>query len=72
MKKSPGRVSSSKAWRSSDRGGEHTDSTPKASTALNAMRCTALNAMRDPLIVGVDEWDMERAEAPVFATGCEY
>ena len=28
--------------------------------------------MRDPLIVGVDEWDMERAEAPVIATGCKY
>ena len=28
--------------------------------------------MRDPLIVGVDEWDMERAAAPVLATGCEY
>ena len=28
--------------------------------------------MRDPLIMGVDEWDMERTEAPVIATGCEY
>ena len=28
--------------------------------------------MRDPPIVGVDEWDMERAEAPVIATGCKY
>ena len=27
---------------------------------------------RDPLIVGIDEWDMERAAALVFATGCEY
>ena len=28
--------------------------------------------MRDPLIVGVDVWDMERAAAPVFETVCEY
>ena len=26
----------------------------------------------DPLIVGADEWDLERAEAPVIATGCKY
>ena len=42
-----------------------------AATALSLLDVLE-EEMRHPLIVGVDEWDMERPVAPVFATGCEY